>query len=139
MPIYDYQCQDCGHVFDVLQKMADAPLTDCPACGAAALQKLLSAPSFQLKGKGWRKPKAELKKTVRRGHMFDQAVPHAEHTRASSDGGDHDSGPGAGKSPGGAAAAASLEKKIAEHSKDHGHSHGHAHGHSHGPGHSHEH
>ena len=80
MPIYDYQCQACGHVFDALQKLGDAPLQDCPACNEAALQKLLSAPAFQLQGKGWRKPKAELKKTVKRGHMFDQATPHAEHT-----------------------------------------------------------
>ncbi len=82
MPIYDYQCQSCGHVFDALQRLADAPLTECPACGKAALQKLLSAPAFQLQGKGWRKPKAELKKTVRRGHMFDQATPHADHTHS---------------------------------------------------------
>lgn len=80
MPIYDYQCRACGHAFDVLQKLADAPLTKCPVCDEAALQKLLSAPAFQLRGRGWRKPRAELKKTVKRGHMFDQATPHAEHT-----------------------------------------------------------
>ena len=89
MPIYDYQCEACGHVFDALQKLSDEPLTECPACHAKALQKLLSAPAFQLQGKGWRKPKAELKKTVKRGHMFDQATPHAEHTGKS---GGHDHG-----------------------------------------------
>ena len=53
MPIYEYQCNDCGHVFDALQKMSDAVLTDCPDCGNAALRKLLSAPNFRLKGGGW--------------------------------------------------------------------------------------
>ena len=53
MPIYEYECRDCGHVFDALQKMADQPLTDCPACGKASLRKLLSAPNFRLKGGGW--------------------------------------------------------------------------------------
>ena len=53
MPIYEYQCQDCGHVFDALQKMSDEPLRDCPDCGKAALRKLLSAPAFRLKGGGW--------------------------------------------------------------------------------------
>lgn len=53
MPIYEYQCQACGHTFDKLQKVSDAPLTDCPACGKSALQKLVSAAGFQLKGSGW--------------------------------------------------------------------------------------
>lgn len=53
MPIYEYECRDCGHVFDALQKMTDQPLTDCPACGKAGLRKLLSAPNFRLKGGGW--------------------------------------------------------------------------------------
>ncbi len=53
MPIYAYQCESCGHAKDVLQKMADAPLTDCPACGAATFRKQLTAPGFQLKGSGW--------------------------------------------------------------------------------------
>jgi putative FmdB family regulatory protein len=93
MPIFDYQCRACGHVFDALQKLADAPLTDCPECGKAALQKCLSAPAFQLQGKGWRRPKAELKKTVRRGHMFDQATPHADHASGPADAHSHDHGP----------------------------------------------
>ena len=53
MPIYAYKCGACGHAKDVLQKMSDAPLTDCPACGAAAFSKQLTAPGFQLKGTGW--------------------------------------------------------------------------------------
>ncbi len=53
MPIYAYKCESCGHAKDVMQKMADAPLTDCPACGAASFKKQLTAPGFQLKGSGW--------------------------------------------------------------------------------------
>ena len=53
MPIYGYLCRSCGHSFDALQKMSDEPLVDCPNCGAAALQKQLSAPKFRLKGTGW--------------------------------------------------------------------------------------
>lgn len=53
MPIYAYQCGTCGHAKDVLQKMSDAPLTDCPACGAQTFTKQLTAAGFQLKGSGW--------------------------------------------------------------------------------------
>ncbi len=53
MPIYEYQCEACEHVFDVLQKMSEDPLTYCPECGAPKLRKLLSAPNFRLKGGGW--------------------------------------------------------------------------------------
>ncbi|MDP2819761.1 MAG: zinc ribbon domain-containing protein [Polaromonas sp.] len=53
MPIYAYKCESCGHNKDVLQKMSDAPLTDCPQCGAPAFRKQLTAAGFQLKGSGW--------------------------------------------------------------------------------------
>jgi putative FmdB family regulatory protein len=53
MPIYAYKCSACGHAKDTLQKMSDAPLTICPACGAAAYSKQLTAAGFQLKGSGW--------------------------------------------------------------------------------------
>ncbi|MGE0858094.1 MAG: FmdB family zinc ribbon protein [Gammaproteobacteria bacterium] len=53
MPIYEYQCQDCGHKLEVMQRISDARLTTCPACGKDALQKLVSAVGFQLKGTGW--------------------------------------------------------------------------------------
>jgi putative FmdB family regulatory protein len=53
MPIYAYKCESCGHAKDVLQKISDAPLTDCPACGAATFKKQLTAAGFQLKGSGW--------------------------------------------------------------------------------------
>jgi putative FmdB family regulatory protein len=53
MPIYAYKCESCGHSKDILQKMSDAPLVDCPQCGAATFKKQLTAAGFQLKGSGW--------------------------------------------------------------------------------------
>ncbi len=54
MPIYAYRCDACGHGRDVLQKMSDAQLTDCPSCGTAGtFKKQLTAAGFQLKGSGW--------------------------------------------------------------------------------------
>lgn len=53
MPIYAYRCAECGHTKDVLQKLSDPVLTVCPACGAHAFNKQLTAAGFQLKGSGW--------------------------------------------------------------------------------------
>ncbi len=53
MPIYEYQCNQCGHELESLQKISDPPLTDCPECGEASLQKKISAAGFRLKGSGW--------------------------------------------------------------------------------------
>ena len=53
MPIYEYRCAACGHELEMLQKLSEAPLVDCPACGKGALTKLVSAAGFQLKGSGW--------------------------------------------------------------------------------------
>jgi len=53
MPIYEYACKECEHSLDALQKIADALLVDCPACGRPSLKRLLSAPRFRLKGQGW--------------------------------------------------------------------------------------
>ena len=53
MPIYEYQCGSCKHIFDELQKISDDPLKDCPECKEGQLKKLISAPKFRLKGAGW--------------------------------------------------------------------------------------
>ena len=53
MPIYEYRCAACGHEIEALQKLSDAPLTQCPSCHKPELKKLLSAAGFQLKGSGW--------------------------------------------------------------------------------------
>jgi putative FmdB family regulatory protein len=52
MPLYEYQCQNCGHRFERIQKFSDAPIAECPKCGGA-VQKLVSSPAFQFKGTGW--------------------------------------------------------------------------------------
>lgn len=53
MPIYAYRCAACGHAKDVLQKLSDPVLSTCPACGAEAFSKQITAAGFQLKGSGW--------------------------------------------------------------------------------------
>jgi len=53
MPIYAYRCAACGHAKDVLRKMSDPPLADCPACGEPCFEKQVTAAGFQLKGSGW--------------------------------------------------------------------------------------
>lgn len=53
MPIYAYKCSACGHAEDVLQKISDALLADCPACGQSTYSKQVTAAGFQLKGSGW--------------------------------------------------------------------------------------
>jgi putative FmdB family regulatory protein len=53
MPIYAYRCEACDFAKDVLQKMSDAPLTECPSCGKSTFKKQVTAAGFQLKGSGW--------------------------------------------------------------------------------------
>jgi putative FmdB family regulatory protein len=53
MPIYEYQCSKCEHRLEALQKISDAPLSECPECHEQSLKKLVSAASFRLKGGGW--------------------------------------------------------------------------------------
>ncbi len=53
MPIYDYKCSDCEHQIEVIQKFSDEPKTLCLECGKETLKKMVSAPSFRLKGGGW--------------------------------------------------------------------------------------
>ena len=55
MPIYEYQCQSCGHEHEALQKMSAEPLVTCPACDQPELKKKISAAGFRLKGSGWYK------------------------------------------------------------------------------------
>jgi putative FmdB family regulatory protein len=53
MPFYEYQCANCGHELEAMQKISDVPLKRCPDCGKSKLQRLVSAPVFRLKGGGW--------------------------------------------------------------------------------------
>lgn len=53
MPIYEYRCEQCNHTFEVIQKINENPLQDCPECNQPKLRKLVSTSAFQLKGTGW--------------------------------------------------------------------------------------
>lgn len=53
MPIYEYQCEACRHELEVLQKINDEPLRECPVCHELRLKKKVSAAAFRLKGGGW--------------------------------------------------------------------------------------
>ena len=53
MPIYEYECQSCGHELEKIQRMSDDHLKDCPDCGDAGLKRKVSAAGFRLKGAGW--------------------------------------------------------------------------------------
>ena len=53
MPIYDYKCSNCDYKLEVIQKISDKPKLVCPKCNKKILKKLISAPSFRLKGGGW--------------------------------------------------------------------------------------
>ena len=55
MPIYEYECQACGHTFEEWQKMSDKPIRVCPKCKKRKVEKLISQTSFHLKGGGWYK------------------------------------------------------------------------------------
>ena len=82
MPIFEYQCEACGHRFDVLERAGEAAQRKCPECGRLRLRKLLSAPGFQLRGSGWRKPSAKspgngASRLRRVGHTLDSGPPHS--------------------------------------------------------------
>jgi len=53
MPLYNYQCESCGHHLEAIQKISEAPLTDCPACAQPQLKKTVSRAGFRLSGTGW--------------------------------------------------------------------------------------
>lgn len=74
MPIYEYACRKCSHTLDVLQKMTDEPLVECPACGEPQLRRLISAPRFRLKGKGWYETDFK-KENQRNVHKKDDEAP----------------------------------------------------------------
>ncbi|MCB1876324.1 MAG: zinc ribbon domain-containing protein [Chromatiales bacterium] len=73
MPIYEYECDSCGHRLEAIQKMSDEPLTECPECKQTSLRKLISAAGFRLKGSGWyetdfKKGKSSSEKSAGGGH-----------------------------------------------------------------------
>ena len=52
MPLYEYECDDCGRRFELIRKFSDPPVTTCPTCDGS-VQKLVSSPAIQFKGTGW--------------------------------------------------------------------------------------
>ncbi len=93
MPIYAYACKKCDHELDALQKMADAPLVDCPNCGEPELKRRLSAPRFRLKGQGWYE--TDFKKDNQRNIAGDKDGSKSGSSK--SDGGKADTGKSADK------------------------------------------
>ena len=78
MPIYEYRCKACDHEVEVLQKMSDKPLRKCPECGRLQLQRLVSAPSFRLKGAGWYETDFKSEKEQKRNIAGDGADKKAD-------------------------------------------------------------
>ena len=112
MPIYEYECQACGHRFEEWQKMADEPIKVCPKCAAPKVEKLISHTSFQLKGGGWysdlyssSKPSSGSSESSSSGSSSGSSTGGTSSTPSSpTDGGGKGSGNGSGKK--GAKAAA---------------------------------
>ncbi len=77
MPIYEYLCEStsCGHNFEALQKMSDAPLSTCPKCSGSQVRKLISASSFVLKGSGWYQTDIARKEKAARGEKVSDSAP----------------------------------------------------------------
>ena len=117
MPIYAYRCDACGFAKDALQKVSDAPLTDCPSCGQPAFKKQLTAAGFQLKGTGWYvtdfrggdKSKAPVNTPAANG---DAAAPAASAATAPAAGTPAAGTPAAGKSAGADTTVASPTAKV---------------------------
>jgi len=104
MPIYAYRCAACGYEKDVLQKMSDAPLTQCPECGKDSFAKQVTAAGFQLKGSGW------YVTDFRGGNQAKAAAgtasaPAASEAAAGTAGGDAASGAASSPGPAGSGAA----------------------------------
>jgi putative FmdB family regulatory protein len=87
VPIYDYQCEACGHIFDVLQKLGALPPSGCPQCRAPQLKKLLSAPNVHI-SRGAERTGVGMNHGARPkfAHTFDSPIPHShDHDHGQSD------------------------------------------------------
>lgn len=80
MPIYEYQCTECGHQLEVIQKVSDKLLTQCPACEKETLRKQISAPAFRLSGSGWYETDFKSDKEKRRNLAGSDSSNKAEKT-----------------------------------------------------------
>jgi putative FmdB family regulatory protein len=84
MPLYEYECDSCGHRFEVIQKFSDPPLQTCPKCGAS-IRKLQSAPAFQFKGSGWYVTDYAKKEVASGGRTEDKTAKPGEKTTEKSE------------------------------------------------------
>jgi putative FmdB family regulatory protein len=104
MPIYEYQCKQCGHEFEALQKLSDEPLKTCPACERDSLKKKISAAGFRLSGSGWYETdfKSDRKKNLAQGDSADKdSSAKSNEAKADKPGGEKSAGSKAEKSAGG--------------------------------------
>jgi len=85
MPIYEYECRACGEMTEVIQKISDPALTDCPSCGAGELTKLVSAAGFRLSGGGWYE--TDFKKDKRRNVKDESKAESKTESKTSGGGG----------------------------------------------------
>lgn len=102
MPIYEYECDACGHRLESLQKLSDPPLVDCPECASASLRKLVSAAGFRLSGSGWYETdfKKDNKRNLRDGDGKAAEKPAAAASSCACNGCPAAGGGGAAASPG---------------------------------------
>jgi len=84
MPFYEYECSNCKHYTEVLQKISDAPLRKCPSCGRNTLKKLVSAPVFRLKGSGWYETDFKSDKETKRNLATADAEPSKDESSSES-------------------------------------------------------
>ena len=90
MPIYEYQCVDCEHKLEIIQKISEDRLKKCPECGEDSLRKLISAVSFRLKGTGWYetdfkdKPKNNNKEKKNSGKATDKTDKNTDTSKSDS-------------------------------------------------------
>ena len=108
MPIYEYQCEKCGHHLEALQKISDKPLRECPECGKHRLARLVSAPLFRLAGSGWYETDFKSDKEQKRNLLDkgDAEPPKSEEKKATPK-------PAAGTKPGVAAKPEAAAKPAA--------------------------
>jgi putative FmdB family regulatory protein len=114
MPIYEYTCRACGRDTERLQRLSDAPLTDCPECGQPELVRKLSAPSFRLKGGGWYETDFKGDKDKKRNLAGDKAesAPAAKSESSSADKATPKTDPKPTEKPAASKPAASRPSKV---------------------------
>lgn len=95
MPIYSFECGECGHAFDRLQKLSDADPSACPACGREAVRRQVTAPSFRLAGSGWYETDFKSDKDKKRNLAGDSGTPGKASSPAPASAGDAKAKPAA--------------------------------------------